>query len=118
MDSDDSGYITVENLRGILGNEFPEDELNTMVDGCDQNSDHRISYDEFLALFQQPSKNDDELLQGENIIESSRSVVSGESLGSEERLAQEHFREMGNLPVITGGDASANGPPYMAPNEV
>ena len=52
LDSDDSGYITVENLRGILGEEFPQSEIDQIIAESDLTHDGRISYFEFLAQWQ------------------------------------------------------------------
>ena len=52
LDSDDSGYITVENLREILGDEFPQEEIDAIIRESDITKDGRISYFEFLAQWQ------------------------------------------------------------------
>lgn len=57
LDSDDSGWITVENLRDFLGEDVPTSYLDEVIDECDIERDHRISYDEFIALW---SQDDDE----------------------------------------------------------
>jgi Ca2+-binding EF-hand superfamily protein len=51
LDSDDSGYITVENLEDILGDEISKDFVHAIIDEADIDRDHRISYKEFLALW-------------------------------------------------------------------
>jgi hypothetical protein len=51
LDSDDTGYITVQNLRDFLGNDLPTTYLDQIIDEADIVRDHRISYDEFLALW-------------------------------------------------------------------
>eukprot|EP00560_Eucampia_antarctica_P008499 CAMPEP_0197826320 /NCGR_PEP_ID=MMETSP1437-20131217/3295_1 /TAXON_ID=49252 ORGANISM="Eucampia antarctica, Strain CCMP1452" /NCGR_SAMPLE_ID=MMETSP1437 /ASSEMBLY_ACC=CAM_ASM_001096 /LENGTH=330 /DNA_ID=CAMNT_0043426709 /DNA_START=421 /DNA_END=1413 /DNA_ORIENTATION=- len=51
LDADDSGYITIQNLREILGDEIPAKVLDEIMDESDVTHDHRISYDEFLMLF-------------------------------------------------------------------
>jgi EF-hand domain pair len=52
LDSDDSGYITTENLRELLGNEVPEEEINAIIQEADITHDNQISYSEFLALWE------------------------------------------------------------------
>ena len=52
LDSDDSGYITKENLREILGDEFPPTEIDAIMDESDLTQDGRISYFEFLAQWE------------------------------------------------------------------
>jgi hypothetical protein len=52
LDSDDSGYITTDNLRELLGSEVPEEEINAIIKEADLTNDNRISYSEFLALWE------------------------------------------------------------------
>ena len=52
LDSDDSGFITAENLSSILGDQFPVDEINAILKGSSLTSDNRVSYPEFLALWE------------------------------------------------------------------
>lgn len=47
LDSDDSGYITVGNLKGILGHDFPDSEVEDIVKECARNG--KVSYMDFLA---------------------------------------------------------------------
>jgi calcium-dependent protein kinase len=51
IDSDCTGYITVSDLQDFLGSGIPEAYLDEMIDECDINRDHRISYEEFLSLW-------------------------------------------------------------------
>lgn len=51
LDCDDSGYITEENLKAILGEEFPNEEIKAIINECDLTRDKRISYNEFLAMW-------------------------------------------------------------------
>lgn len=51
LDSDDSGYISRENLREILGEDCKEEELDEIIKSVDTNSDGKISYQEFLDSF-------------------------------------------------------------------
>ena len=51
LDCDDSGWITVENLKEFLGDDVPESYLDEVIDEADIEKDHRISYDEFIALW-------------------------------------------------------------------
>jgi EF-hand domain pair len=57
IDADDTGYITFQNLRDILGDDIPAEYLNHIIDEADILHDHRISYEEFLAMW---SEEDDE----------------------------------------------------------
>jgi len=49
FDVDNSGYITVENLRQVLGDTFEGEEVESLVAEADQLKDNRISYAEFVA---------------------------------------------------------------------
>jgi len=52
IDSDDSGYITIRNLRELLGSEVPEEYLNDIIDEADvMVNDKQISYGEFLQMW-------------------------------------------------------------------
>ena len=51
LDSDDSGYITVGNLKSFLGDDVREEYLDAIIQEADIVKDHRISYDEFLSLW-------------------------------------------------------------------
>lgn len=51
IDSDDTGYISVQNLRDFLGEDLPTDYLEDIIEEADMNSDHKISYEEFLELW-------------------------------------------------------------------
>jgi calcium-dependent protein kinase len=51
LDSDDSGYISFQNLRDILGDDVPKEYINQVIEEVDLQQDHKISYDEFLAIW-------------------------------------------------------------------
>jgi Ca2+-binding EF-hand superfamily protein len=51
LDNDDSGYINAQNLRVFLGEQLPDEYLNKIIEEADLTKDHRISYQEFLALW-------------------------------------------------------------------
>ena len=53
LDVDGSGYITPENLREILGDDFTPERVAEMIREADTLGDGRISYQEFLALFRE-----------------------------------------------------------------
>ena len=62
LDSDDSGYISAENLREILGNDFPEEEIDAIIKEASKHGS--ISYSEFLALWEeQAEKKREEIVQ-------------------------------------------------------
>ena len=51
MDSDDSGFISRENLRKILGEQCNERFIDALIAEADFTKNGKISYDEFLQLF-------------------------------------------------------------------
>mmetsp|Transcript_12390 Transcript_12390/g.27305 ORF Transcript_12390/g.27305 Transcript_12390/m.27305 type:complete len:820 (-) Transcript_12390:147-2606(-) len=53
LDSDDSGYISRENLRQLLGKNADERYIDALIAEADFKKDGRISYQEFLQLFSQ-----------------------------------------------------------------
>ena len=52
MDSDDSGFISAANLKELLGDEFPQSEIDDIIKEADITMDGKISYSEFLALWE------------------------------------------------------------------
>mmetsp|Transcript_27821 Transcript_27821/g.60808 ORF Transcript_27821/g.60808 Transcript_27821/m.60808 type:complete len:553 (+) Transcript_27821:21-1679(+) len=49
FDKDNSGYITAENLRQVLGSNFMGEEAEALIKEADALKDGRISYEEFVA---------------------------------------------------------------------
>ena len=52
LDSDDSGFISFENLREIFGDDVPKEYIDQIIDEADLKEDHKISYDEFLSMWE------------------------------------------------------------------
>jgi len=91
LDCDDSGYITAENLIEILGQDVPRDQIDAIIEEADLNHDNRVSYSEFLTLWEDTQEIDkDENMQG---LSSELSSISLESDGSntEEYMAHAEF---------------------------
>eukprot|EP00980_Cylindrotheca_fusiformis_P002962 scaffold683_cov124-Cylindrotheca_fusiformis.AAC.31 len=55
LDSDDSGFITVENLTEFIGHDISKEYIDSIIDEVNGNGDHKISYDQFLALWNETS---------------------------------------------------------------
>jgi hypothetical protein len=53
MDVDDSGYISRDNLKHILGDHTDERYIDNLIAEADFKRDGRISYEEFLQVFSQ-----------------------------------------------------------------
>ena len=67
LDCDDSGYISTDNLRELLGASYTVEQLDELMAEADLYMDNQVSYEEFLMLFQDESDRREEIL--ENIIE-------------------------------------------------
>lgn len=52
LDGDDSGYISASNLIELLGNDIPKSEIDAIIKEADLTMDGKISYSEFLALWE------------------------------------------------------------------
>eukprot|EP00934_Nitzschia_sp_Nitz4_P009415 Nitzschia sp. Nitz4//scaffold133_size116822//56256//65702//NITZ4_003807-RA/size116822-snap-gene-0.16-mRNA-1//-1//CDS//3329535396//9405//frame0 len=94
LDSDDSGYISAENLIEILGNDIPQNEINAIIAEADLTKDNRISYSEFLALWETKQEAEKEatlrLIGADIETNGSVSFSRSESMDDEsERRAQE-----------------------------
>jgi hypothetical protein len=76
LDSDDSGYISAENLAELLGEDFPREEIDEIIREADLTKDNRVSYSEFLALWEQ--KHEEERAQALQMLgdPSQRSTMS------------------------------------------
>jgi Ca2+-binding EF-hand superfamily protein len=84
MDSDDSGYISAENLKEMLGAEFPQDEIDAIIKEVDITKNGKISYSEFLAMWeiQHEEKRSGEIMAIRNLLHYSDSDRSGDSVAS------------------------------------
>ena len=58
LDEDDTGYISKENLRNILGRKCTEEYLEKLMAEVDADQNGRISYEEFLAVFLQQKRSE------------------------------------------------------------
>ena len=116
IDADDSGYISAENLKALLGNDFPKEEIDAIIKEADLTKDGKISYSEFLALWE--DKN--ETKHAENVAairaladtyDSEHSSVISDQVSEEdgaEVAARVNFLEEKRLSErkATGGDAA------------
>jgi hypothetical protein len=62
LDSDDSGYISADNLHELLGSHIPQEEINAIIKEADLNKDNQISYPEFLALWEDKNEEKHEII--------------------------------------------------------
>ena len=95
IDSDDSGYISRENLRNILGDRSDEKLIDQLIAEADFRKDGRVSYEEFLQFFAQTKhdqirniyeqvaaeqSSDDEILRKHGLLKSLRKSFSSEKV--------------------------------------
>jgi EF-hand domain pair len=82
IDADDSGYISAENLKAMLGDEFSERDIEEIIKEADLTHDGQISYAEFLALWEDQHEAQRELAINEisllRPMDSERSRMSSE----------------------------------------
>jgi Ca2+-binding EF-hand superfamily protein len=64
IDSDDTGYITAANLKAILGDDYPDEQIDAIIKEADLSLDGKISYSEFLALWEHNEALQDKALEG------------------------------------------------------
>ncbi|CAJ1936173.1 unnamed protein product [Cylindrotheca closterium] len=74
LDSDDSGFISRQNLTEFLGHEATSQDIQDLINEIDKDGDGEISYAEFLSMFRQNRTN---LF---DIIEPAESVYSEDGL--------------------------------------
>jgi calcium-dependent protein kinase len=59
FDVDNTGFITGENLKKVLGDAFSEAEVNTTMEDIDISHDGKISYEEFFEYMTHPEAHPD-----------------------------------------------------------
>lgn len=118
LDSDDSGYITVKNVMDFLGKDIISKEYADMIiHEADITQDHRISYDEFLALWDATDDHkygealedvinrretfDSNSIDDDNIIASSRASSVSDDIDT---VGSIDSNEMGGPTPTSGGD--------------
>lgn len=53
LDSDDSGYITVQDLRDLLGEDVPNKVIEDVIAEADLDDNNRVTYEDFLQMWRQ-----------------------------------------------------------------
>jgi calcium-dependent protein kinase len=54
--SDDTGYISAENLRELLGANFPQSEIDSILMEASKRKDRKVTYADFLALWEEKNE--------------------------------------------------------------
>merc|ERR1719409_1184389 len=52
LDKDGTGFITLENLKDVLGNTYEGEDVEKLLKETDLNNDGKISYEEFMAYME------------------------------------------------------------------
>lgn len=86
MDSDESGFISRENLRDLLGKNASEKFIDLLMEEADIKKDGRISYEEFLQVLSQEHRKTVTKMYDES--ENLLSVISEETEVADEVLQQ------------------------------
>jgi len=76
FDSDSSGFITIENLREVLGADFSESELEDLTKAIDPDNVDKISYERFVKYLQLCPADDRHSLVASKILNASVSEDS------------------------------------------
>jgi len=79
FDTDDSGYITMDNLREVLGN---GEQVKELIAEADQLKDGRISYPEFVAFLRR-----EKLAEHAGVVIDKQLEVAGGRAGSKGELS-------------------------------
>jgi calcium-dependent protein kinase len=69
FDTDNSGFITVDNLKQVLGESFSGQECEKLVQEADVTKDGKISYQEFIEFVKGGEGNEEKLEVADRIIE-------------------------------------------------
>lgn len=87
IDADESGFITVSDLKNFLGEDIPNAYIDRVIDEADIYHDHRVSYDEFLALWNAEadevmSQSKSDVLLRRKISRTGSTISANSSIGS------------------------------------
>ena len=100
LDGDDSGFISAENITEILGDDISQEEIDEIIAEADLTKDNKVSYVEFLALWdkrhtpiallddQGISLNNDKIRLAENDTQKSDEVKESAALARKSFLQQ------------------------------
>jgi hypothetical protein len=91
LDSDDSGYISADNLAELLGEEFPRDEIEEIIKEADADGNGKVTYSDFLLLWEQKHEGDraDALnMLGDPMLQSPMSMLTA-SVSSNSKFSED-----------------------------
>mmetsp|Transcript_74030 Transcript_74030/g.194173 ORF Transcript_74030/g.194173 Transcript_74030/m.194173 type:complete len:560 (-) Transcript_74030:106-1785(-) len=123
FDVDNTGYITVENLRVVLGDSFSGDEVENLIKEADANGDGQLSYDEFFTYLKDGVAAGDSTLANvadkilDNEIQQGR--VPGGGKGPADKLrAKLRGKSRSGVDGLAAGLAAGSGSKYAADEKV
>ncbi len=102
IDCDDSGFVTVENLRDLLGDNVSQSYLDEIIDEVEHGKDHHsVNYEEFLGLWD--GDFDEQLRKNLESVRSRRiareSVIEVPSFMAEHSFDDSHTEEEDTAPT-------------------
>lgn len=103
FDADASGYITVENLRQVLGDSFDGVEVDQLLKEADMLQDNRISYAEFVSYIR-GTPLDRHLVVADKLIDTEL-----QKSGGGPKKVKMVARPLGSMVTQSQGQASADG---------
>eukprot|EP00929_Paragymnodinium_shiwhaense_P022911 TRINITY_DN1448_c0_g2_i1.p1 TRINITY_DN1448_c0_g2~~TRINITY_DN1448_c0_g2_i1.p1 ORF type:complete len:576 (+),score=158.34 TRINITY_DN1448_c0_g2_i1:113-1840(+) len=82
FDVDDTGFITVDNLKTVLGDRFDGAEAESLLAEADREGNGQLSYEEFIAYLKGGQCEDRHLRAAEKLIEAEKHSVIAEAAQS------------------------------------
>ena len=97
MDIDDTGYISRENLRHMLGKNSSEELIDRLMEEADLKKDGRISYEEFLEVLNSSHRQSVAKMYDAS---EQMSIISDDEEASKTRAAEEVLRKHGIIGTL------------------
>jgi len=110
LDCDDTGYISVENIRDLLGESVPEKYIKHVIAEADLRNDNKVTYDEFLYMWRQDIE--DRNIAVLRTISAKRTVTNlveemiDDTSGDEEEYEPTQDRRLGRIAELDDGKKS------------
>mmetsp|Transcript_17562 Transcript_17562/g.21453 ORF Transcript_17562/g.21453 Transcript_17562/m.21453 type:complete len:683 (+) Transcript_17562:151-2199(+) len=110
LDCDDTGYISVENIRDLLGESVPEKYIKQVIAEADLRNDNKVTYDEFLYMWRQDIE--DRNIAVLRTISAKRTVTNlveemiDDTSGDEEEYEPTQDRRLGRIAELDDGKKS------------
>jgi calcium-dependent protein kinase len=112
LDKDSSGFITLDNLREVLGQSHHGEDIEKLMAEADIKGDGHISYEEFMMYIQGDSVSDEEQDAMMRVIETHKVKEGVDSRGSS--LTDLGSADSGSAPPAAAAPAAAAAPEAAA----